>query len=114
MENERNEVMEIETNELTESNNYETENSKSGSGFAIGGGLALIVAAGTAGAVTMLRKKGLLPTKEERAIKRLEKAGYVVMAPEKDFVDVEPNNVEDVAPEEEETKSKKGNKKNEK
>lgn len=113
MENERNEVMEIETNELTESNNYETENSKSGSGLLVAGGLALIGAAG-AGAVAMLRKKGLLPTKEERAIKRLEKAGYVVMAPEKDFVDVEPNDVEDVAPEEEETKSKKGTKKNEK
>ena len=37
MENERNEVMEIETNELTESNNYETEDSKSGSGLLVAG-----------------------------------------------------------------------------
>ena len=116
MEENRTELMETtENTELTEVENYRTEESSSGSSLKILAGVALLGAAAT-GIGAVLKKKGIIKSKEERAIEKLEKAGYVIIEPvEDEAVDVEFQE-EDVAddkePEkkEEKTTSKTGKK----
>ena len=115
MEENRTELMETtENTELTEVENYRTEESSSGSSLKILAGVALLGAAAT-GIGAVLKKKGIIKSKEERAIEKLEKAGYVIIEPvEDEAVDVEfqEEDVPDEEPEkkEEKTTSKRGKK----
>ena len=103
---ENTELMTTEATEATEMNydSYESDSSKS-SILPKLGGLALVGAAAV-GTVAILKKKGIIKSKEQKAIDELTKRGYVISAPVVEEADV----VIEEVPVEEETASKKKSK----
>ena len=103
-ENERNEIMKTEEASLEEYTGG-TSAGKVAAGIAVGGAL---IAGAAYGIKRVLVRKGIVKSKEEKALNTLRKAGYIIDMPE-DEVEV----LEAEVVEEEET-PKKTTKKNEK